>query len=304
MKRHTLGPPAVLPTGIIALDLALGRGGLPRGEIIEIYGQPSSGKTTLALLIAAEAQMMGLTCLYLDLEKGLTPAYARRCGVSPEKLLIGSPEHGEDALELAYQAVHGGGVQVVVIDTIAALCPRRQHILPTAVPAGRELNTLLTPALRRLKWLCRARQASLICLNQLRTRLRTGYGQPETSPGGMVLKIQAAVRIRLDRIPAHPQSDHSPGEPIQASLEKNQGDRIRSVFFNIVYNRGVNREEQLISLGYQQNILSRVGSQYLYRGRSLGSTPAEVQELLRTDRKLRLNLRSELYQKLLPISQE
>jgi recombination protein RecA len=304
MSTYPPGPPAALPTGLIALDLALGRGGFPRGEIIEIYGQPSSGKTTLALHTAAEAQLLGLTCLYLDLEEGITPAYARCCGVSLEKLLMGKPEHGEEALELAYQAVDGGGVQLVVIDTVAALCPRRQQALPAAVPAGRELNTLLIPALRRLKELCRARQASLICLNQLRTRLKIGYGQPETSPGGMVLKMQAAVRIRLDRKPPLPRSDHGPGEPIQASIQKNQGNRLHSVFFNIVYNRGANREEQLVSLGCQQNIISRVGSRFFYRGRSLGSTPAEIQELLRTDWKLRLNLRSELYQKLLPTSQE
>lgn len=303
MNKQENKPKAVLPTGVIALDLALGTGGLPLGEIIEIYGQTSSGKTTLALHTTAEAQALGLNCLYLDLEGGITLTYARRCGVSPEKTLFGSPEHGEDALELAYLALKGGSVRLVVLDTVAALCPRRHHSHPAATPAGRELNELLIPALRRLKRICREQQASLICLNQLRSRLKKGYGHPETSPGGMVLKIQAAVRIRLDRMPAPNQAEHSSGERILARIQKNQRGVNHSAFFNIVYNMGIDREKELISLGLKEKIIHRVGSQIMYGERLLGRDPAEIQDLLRRDRKLRQTLRSMLYQKMLSSQQ-
>lgn len=297
-------PGSVLSTGVIQLDFALGSGGLPRGEIVEIFGGPSCGKTTLALTVVAEAGLQGLTCLYLDLERGIALSYAHRCGVDPEKVYFGYPECGEDALEYAYLALSSGGFEVVVLDTIAALCPRQQSRIPTAKPAGWEINRVLEPYLRRLKTACRHRAAVLICLNQLRTRLKAGYGTPETSPGGIALKNHSAVRLRLDRLTAPIRDPGIPEEHIQVSILKNNQARTRSTFFDIVYNMGIDRENPLVSLGIKENIIYRAGSQYLFRESPLGRTPSEIADLLRSNRMLRQQIRSDLSQQLLPTLQQ
>lgn len=291
--------PPVLPTGSLYLDLLLKAGGLPRGVIAEIFGGASSGKSTLALHILSEAQRLGLVGLYIDLENSFTLAHARACGLDPQKTLLAEPRTGECALEISLQAIQGGAVPVVVLDTIAALSPRAE--IGRSAPAGGEINQLIAPAFRRLKSACRQHRSTLICLNQLRTRLRRGYGAPETTPGGMALRLQADVRIRLQRSSSGGPASRGSGVRVLAAVEKGPGaGPTRSTFFNIVYNRGINKEIELVSLGINQEIITRKGSHYHFRNRCLGKNRREMTRTLRAEPDMAQSLERYLRRTLFP----
>jgi len=269
----------VIPTGSIKLDMALGTGGIPRGEITEIFGSPSAGKSTLALQIVAQAQKRGLRCLYMDMENGLNPRYAVCCGVDEQRMLLARPLTGEDALEMCCLLFHTKDIDLVIIDSLAALVSEKE--IQVRERAWGQLNRLLSFYLRKIERICHQTQGTLVCTNQMRTRIRPGYGTPETTPGGMTVKLHAAVRIEL-RIQDHIRHQgNNTGVKIQAEINKNRfsAPKKRTVI-EIVYNRGVIRERELLSLGLNEKIITRQGSNYWYRNHHLGQGQRAVEGFL------------------------
>ncbi|MFO8037705.1 MAG: DNA recombination/repair protein RecA [Anaerolineales bacterium] len=271
----------VIPTGSIALDLALGLGGIPRGVITEIYGPPSSGKSTLTLHIIAQAQHKGLGCVFIDMENGLNPAYAVRCGVDDDRLLLAQPQTGNEALEMCHSLLHSQKVNLVVIDSIAALASQEEIRKGMGSSGWGYLNRLLSPHLRKIEKSCQQSQGTLICTNQIRSRIKPGYGTPETTPGGMTVKLHAALRIELQIKGYIQEAGNIAGVKIQAEVNKNRlGPSKRRTTLDIVYNRGVSRERELFSLGMKENLITRQGSTYRFQSQYLGQGQRAVEEFL------------------------
>lgn len=292
---------SVISTGSLSLDLALGRGGLPRGRIVEIFGGESTGKSTLALHILAEAQQSGLRSLYIDMENCFDPVYARSCGVHPRNIYFSQPRSGEEAVEITHRLLASGKIDLIIIDTVAALVPRRELSRGLSEPASGEINQLLSPALRRIHKDCLETKGTLICFNQIRTRLKSGYGPAETSPGGMTLKLQAAVRIQLRRMEYLQEKGQIRGTRIKALIKKNlPGLSLHSTFFNIVYNKGIIKEEEIISLALVNQIISRISSQYCYREHKLGKDKRDIREYLLKNPDLTSKLEKEIKRIYLP----
>lgn len=271
----------IIPTGSLALNLALGTGGIPRGDIIEIYGPPSSGKTTLALHLIAQAQQQGLRCLFLDMENGLNPSYAVRCGVKDQEMLLARPFAGDDALEVCYTLLSERDIDLIVIDSIAALAAREELLSTQQTPQPGALNRLLSRYLRKLQQACLEHQATLFCTNQLRSRLRVGYGTPETTPGGLTLKLYAGIRIEL-KIVEYLQEDGCPqGIKIKVTINKSRYSSTKhSTMIEIVYNIGIVRERELFSLGRSQKLITRQKSAYRFRDYNLGRDEQAAHRLL------------------------
>jgi|GEM_PF-5229334 len=293
----------VIPTGSIKLDMALGTGGIPRGEITEIYGTPSAGKSTLALQIVAQAQKRGLGCVYMDVENGLNPRYAVCCGVDEQRLLLARPPTGDDALEMCCLLLHTKDIDLVIIDSLAALISEKE--IHTGKRAGGQLNRLLSFYLRKIERICRQHQDTLVCTNQMRTRIRSGYGTPETTPGGITVKLHAAVRIEL-RIQDHIRHrGNNTGVKIQAEINKNRFSAPKKrTFIEIVYNRGVIRERELLSLGLKEKIITRQGSNYWYRNHHLGQGQRAVEGFLHHQTEIAQELEQAIRLSMIPKAKE
>lgn len=291
----------VIPTGSLFLDRSLGAGGLPTGWITELYGPPSSGKTTLALHILAEAQQIGLTAAFLDIENGLDPDYARRCGVNPEQALIASPDNGTKALTLCQMLLKSGGVQLVVLDSLAGLTSNREAAFGIRPDRYGELNPLLASHLRKIDRICRTSGGTLLCTNQLRTRTRKGYGTPETTPGGLTIKFHAAVRIALNVIYPLGKRGHYHGIRINAAVNKNRfHPRKHSAQIEIVYNKGVDKERELFSLGKKLQLITKQGPMYQYRGQNLGQGQRAVYHTLQVNEHVAQALERDLRSRIFP----
>ncbi len=259
------------PSGSLRLDIALGIGGLPRGRVVEIYGPESSGKTTLALSAIAEAQKLGGTCAFIDAEHALDPIYAGKLGVDIDELLISQPDAGEQALEITDTLVRSGAVDVVVIDSVAALVPRAELEGEMGdVHVGLQAR-LMSQALRKLTSTIARSRCTVIFINQIRMKIGVMFGNPETTTGGNALKFYASVRLDIRRIGAIKDRDEVVGNQTRVKVVKNKlAPPFRKVEFDIMYGEGISREGELIDLGVEAGIVEKSGSWFSYDDRRIG----------------------------------
>jgi recombination protein RecA len=260
-----------VPTGSLSLDLALGIGGLPKGRIIEIYGPESSGKTTLTLHIVAEAQKKGGTCAFIDAEHALDPVYAARLGVNVNELLVSQPDTGEQALEIADTLVRSGAVDVVVVDSVAALVPKAEIEGDMGDSHMGLQARLMSQALRKLTGSISRTKCMVIFINQIRQKIGVMFGNPETTTGGNALKFYASVRLDIRRIGAIKDKEAVIGNQTRVKVVKNKvAPPFRQVEFDIMYGLGISRTGELIDLGVQANIVEKSGAWYNYGATRLG----------------------------------
>ncbi len=271
----------VIPTGSLSLDIALGVGGIPRGRITEIYGPESSGKTTICQHIAAEAQRMGGVAAFIDMEHALDPNYAARCGVNIDSLLISQPDTGEQALEIAEALVRSGAVDVVIIDSVAALVPRAEiegdmGDAPMAMQAR-----LMSQALRKLSGAIKQTNTAVVFTNQLRQKIGVVFGNPETTSGGMALKFYASVRLDVRRIQSIKLGNEIIGNRTRVRVVKNKvAPPFRTAEFDIMYNEGISRVGDLLDLATELEIISKRGSFYNYGDIRLGQGRENAKDFL------------------------
>jgi recombination protein RecA len=271
----------VISTGSINLDIALGVGGIPRGRVIEIFGPESSGKTTLTLQIIAECQKNGGTAAFVDAEHALDPGYAAKLGVNVDDLLVSQPDTGEQALEITDLLVRSGAVDVVVIDSVAALTPKAEiegEMGDTHV--GLQAR-LMSQALRKLTANIKRSNTSVVFINQIRIKIGVMFGNPETTPGGNALKFYSSVRLDIRRIGAIKRGDEVIGNQTKVKVVKNKvAPPFRVAEFEIIYEKGISREGEIIDLGIKHNIVARSGSWYSYEGDRIGQGRDNAREYL------------------------
>ena len=272
----------VIPTGSLSLDLALGVGGIPRGRITEIYGPESSGKTTICLHVIAEAQRQGGIAAFIDSEHALDPAYAARIGVDVENLLISQPDTGEQALEIAEALVRSGAVDVVVIDSVAALVPRAEIEGEMGDSHVGLQARLMSQALRKLSGAIKASNTAMIFTNQLRQKIGVMFGNPETTTGGMALKFYASIRLDVRRIQSIKQGGEIIGNRVRVTVKKNKvAPPFRVAEFDIMFNEGISRVGDILDLGVETGIIEKRGSYYLYKGERMAQGREAAKEFLR-----------------------
>jgi recombination protein RecA len=285
-EAHHLTVEAI-PTGALSLDIALGVGGVPRGRITEIYGPESSGKTTLCQHLVAEAQKLGGTCAFIDMEHALDPLYASRCGVDVESLLISQPDTGEQALEITETLVRSGAVDMVVIDSVAALVPRAEIEGDMGdSPMGMQAR-LMSQALRKLSGAIKQTNTAVIFTNQLRQKIGVMFGNPETTTGGMALKFYASVRLDVRRIQSIKLGPEIIGNRTRVRVVKNKvAPPFRTAEFDIMYNEGISRVGDLLDLATSLDIITKRGSFFSYGDLRLGQGRENSKDFLRQNREL------------------
>ncbi len=261
----------VIPTGSLGLDLALGVSGMPRGRVVEIYGPESSGKTTLALHLIAEAQKKGGICAFIDAEHALDVNYAKKLGVNTAELLLNQPDYGEQALEIADYLVKSGAVDVVVIDSVAALTPKAE-LEGEMGDAHMALQArLMSQALRKLSGSISRSRAIVVFINQIRQRIGIAYGNPETTTGGTALKFYSSVRLDIRRIGQLKQGANIIGSRVRVKVVKNKlAPPFRQAEFDIMYGEGISREGELLDLGLKLGVVEKIGAWYSYQDERLG----------------------------------
>lgn len=261
----------VVSTGSIALDAALGVGGLPRGRVVEVFGPESSGKTTLCLHVVAEVQRAGGTAAYIDAENALDPAYAEKLGVNVGDLLLAQPDSGEQALEIADRLVCSGGVDVIVVDSVAALVPKSEIEGEMGEAAVGVQARLMSQALRKLAASIKRANVLVIFINQLRMKIGIAYGNPETTTGGHALRFYASVRLDIRRIGAIKKGDEAIGNLTRVKVVKNKvAPPFREAQFEILYSSGISKLGELIELGAQAGLVEKAGAWYAYKGEKIG----------------------------------
>jgi recombination protein RecA len=260
-----------IPTGSLTLDLALGVGGVPRGRVTEIYGPEAAGKTTICQHIVAEAQRRGGVCAYIDMEHALDPAYARRCGVDVDNLLISQPDTGEQALEIAEELVRSGALDAVVIDSVAALVPRAEIEGEMGdSPMGMQAR-LMSQALRKLSGAIKQSNTAMIFTNQLRQKIGVMFGNPETTPGGLALKFYASVRLDVRRIQSLKEGAEVVGSRTRVRVTKNKvAPPFREAEFDIMYSEGISKAGDLVDLGAQMEIITKRGAFFSFKDQRIG----------------------------------
>ena len=272
----------VIPTGSLALDVALGCGGLPRGRIVEIYGPESSGKTTLTLEVIAQAQKLGGVAAFIDAEHALDPGYAEKIGVNLDELLVSQPDTGEQALEIADMLVRSGGVDVVVVDSVAALTPKAEIEGEMGDSHVGLQARLMSQALRKLTANIKRSNTLVIFINQIRMKIGVMFGSPETTTGGNALKFYASVRLDIRRIGAIKSGDEVIGNETRVKVVKNKvAPPFRNAEFEIIYGEGVSREGELVDLGVAHELLQKAGSWYSYEGDRIGQGKDNVKAFLK-----------------------
>jgi recombination protein RecA len=272
----------VVPTGSLGLDLALGIGGLPRGRIIEIYGPESSGKTTLALHVIAEAQRSGGTCAFIDAEHAMDPTYASKLGVDLDNLLISQPDAGEQALEIADTLIRSGAIDVLVVDSVAALVPRAELEGEMGDSHMGLHARLMSQALRKITGSVSKSKTILIFLNQIRMKIGVMFGNPETTTGGNALKFYASVRLEIRRTGQIKERDEIVGNQTRVKVVKNKmAPPFRQVEFDIMYGEGISRVGELIDLGIKAGVVEKSGSWFSYLSQRVGQGRENAKQFLR-----------------------
>ena len=284
-----------ISTSALSLDLALGIGGVPRGRIVEIFGPESSGKTTLALHILAEAQRNGGTAAFIDVEHALDPIYARAIGIDIDKLLISQPDTGEQALEITDVLIRSGALVVIVIDSVAALVPRAELEGDMGdVHMGLQAR-LMSQALRKLAGSINRSQTTVIFINQLREKIGIVFGNPETTPGGRALKFYSSVRIDIRRIEAIKVGTENIGNRVRAKIVKNKvAPPFRLAEFDIMFGEGISREGSLLDVAVEQGIVQKAGAWYTYDGEQLGQGREKAKDHLKQNPELSMQLQDQV----------
>lgn len=288
-----------IPTGSMALDAALGIGGVPRGRIVEIYGPESSGKTTLALQIIAEAQKMGGVAAFIDAEHALDPTYAARLGVDIDDILISQPDTGEQALEITDMLIRSGAIDVIVIDSVAALVPRAELEGDMGDASVGLQARLMSQAMRKLAGSLNKSNTTCIFINQLREKIGVMFGSPETTSGGRALKFYASIRIDIRRIDSIKQGTDIVGNRVRAKVVKNKvAPPFRQAEFDIMYGQGISKEGSLLDLGVEEGIVAKSGAWYNYGEERLGQGRESAKEFLSEHPAMRDELEIRLREKM------
>jgi recombination protein RecA len=272
----------VISTGSLGLDLALGVGGLPRGRVVEIYGPESSGKTTLCLQVVAEAQKLGGTCAYIDAENALDPTYAQKLGVKVDEMLISQPDTGEQALEIADMLVRSGGVDVIVVDSVAALVPKAEIEGEMGDNHVGLHARLMSQALRKLTGNIKRTNTLVIFINQIRMKIGVMFGNPETTTGGNALKFYASVRLDIRRVGSIKKAEEVIGNETRVKVVKNKvSPPFRQADFDILYGEGCSREGEIIELGVEHGFIEKSGAWYSYNGQKIGQGKDNTRQWLK-----------------------
>jgi recombination protein RecA len=296
---HPRVPIDVIPTGSIALDVALGLGGLPRGRIVEIYGPESSGKTTVALHALANAQKAGGIAAFIDAEHALDPAYAQKLGVDTDALLVSQPDTGEQALEIMDMLIRSGAIDVVVIDSVAALVPKAEIEGEMGDSHVGLQARLMSQALRKITGALSQTKTTAIFINQLREKVGVMFGSPETTSGGKALKFYASVRLDIRRIETLKDGTESVGNRTRVKVVKNKlAPPFRNAEFDILYGIGISREGSLIDLGVEQGIVRKAGAWYTYEGDQLGQGKENARTFLHENEDLANEIEKKIKEKL------
>jgi recombination protein RecA len=291
----------VISTGSLGLDVALGIGGLPRGRVVEIYGPESSGKTTLTLQVIAECQKLGGTAAFVDAEHALDPTYAEKLGVNLDDLLVSQPDTGEQALEITDMLVRSGAVDVIVIDSVAALTPKAEIEGEMGDSHVGLQARLMSQALRKLTGSIKRTNAMVIFINQIRMKIGVMFGSPETTTGGNALKFYSSVRLDIRRIGALKKGDEVIGNQTRVKVVKNKvAPPFRQAEFEILYGSGISREGEIIDLGAQHNIVEKSGSWYSYKGDRIGQGKDNVRQFLVEHPEIAADIERQLRELLLP----
>ena len=281
-QRDAVVPVPCIPTGAISIDYALGIGGMPRGRVVEVFGPESSGKTTLALQVIAQAQARGGMAAFVDAEHALDAQYAQNLGVDLENLLVSQPDNGEQALEIVEVLVRSGGVDVVVVDSVAALVPRAEIDGEMGEAQMGLQARLMSQALRKLTGIVSKSKTCLIFINQLREKIGVMFGNPETTTGGRALKFYASVRVDIRRIGAIKDGDQVVGGRTRVKIVKNKvAPPFREAEFDVMYGLGISREGDLLDLGVEKKIIDKSGTWFAYGGERLGQGRENAKQFLK-----------------------
>jgi recombination protein RecA len=298
-SRDVLVPVSVIPSGCLSIDAALGVGGFPRGRVIEIYGPESGGKTTMTLHVIAEAQKLGGQAAFIDAEHALDPVYARKLGVDVDNLLVSQPDNGEQALEIAETLIRSGGVDIVVVDSVAALVPKAELEGDMGDPQMGLQARLMSQALRKLTAIVSKSKTCLIFINQIREKIGVMFGNPETTTGGRALKFYASMRIDIRRIQAIKEGDVVVGSRTRAKVVKNKvAAPFREAEFDIVYGEGISREGDLIDLGVEKGLVEKSGTWLSFGGERMGQGRENARSFLKENKDIRSKLENALRKKL------
>jgi recombination protein RecA len=288
-------------TGSIGLDVALGIGGVPKGRVVEIYGPEASGKTTLTLQVVAEAQKMGGTAAFVDAEHALDPQYAEKLGVNVDELLVSQPDTGEQALEITDMLVRSGAVDVIVVDSVAALTPKAEIEGEMGDSHVGLQARLMSQALRKLTGNIKRSNAMVIFINQIRMKIGVMFGSPETTTGGNALKFYSSVRLDIRRIGAIKKGDEVIGNQTRVKVVKNKvSPPFKMAEFEILYGEGISREGEIIELGVQHGFIDKAGSWYSYGSDRIGQGKENVREFLRSNPDVAAEVEQKIREKLLP----
>ncbi len=290
-----------ISTGSLGLDIALGIGGVPKGRVVEIYGPESSGKTTLTLQIIAESRKTGGTCAFVDAEHALDPVYAEKLGVDIDNLLVSQPDTGEQALEITDMLVRSGAVDVVVVDSVAALTPKAEIEGDMGDSHMGLQARLMSQALRKLTANIKRSNTLVIFINQIRMKIGVMFGNPETTTGGNALKFYASVRMDIRRIGAIKKGDEVIGNQTRVKVVKNKvAPPFKQTEFEILYGEGISREGELIDLGVQQGLINKSGAWYSYNGDRIGQGKDNVRNFLKENPEIAQELDDKIREQLLP----
>jgi len=296
-----IGNIEAVSTGSIGLDVALGIGGLPKGRVVEIYGPEASGKTTLTLQVVAEAQKLGGTAAFVDAEHALDPLYAEKLGVNVDELLVSQPDTGEQALEITDMLVRSGAVDVIVVDSVAALTPKAEIEGEMGDSHVGLQARLMSQALRKLTGNIKRSNAMVIFINQIRMKIGVMFGSPETTTGGNALKFYSSVRLDIRRIGAIKKGDEVIGNQTRVKVVKNKvSPPFKMAEFEILYGEGISREGEIIEIGVQHGLVDKAGSWYSYGSDRIGQGKENVREFLKTNPDVAEEIEQKIREKLLP----
>ncbi len=298
-NKEAIVPIAVISTGSISFDVALGVGGFPRGRVVEIFGPESSGKTTIALQVIAEAQKAGGMAAFIDAEHALDPLYAKKLGVDVDNLLVSQPDYGEQAIEIAEALVHSNAIDVLVVDSVAALVPKAELDGEMGDSHMGLQARLMSKAMRKLTGIVSKSRTCLIFINQIREKIGVMFGNPETTTGGRALKFYSSVRVDIRRIGALKDGDVVIGNRTKVKIVKNKtAAPFREAEFDIIYGEGISREGDLLDLGVTKEIVEKSGAWFSYKGERIGQGRENVKQFLRDNKDITAKLEAELRREL------